>query len=1540
MKNLLLLLLLISSVTLNFSFGQRNKSEAERKQFINEITRQINPSGDKEAIDYINKKLYSQLIEGSKFSEERFNQMSKTVDVLLEKRHRPYPHLYNYILGFSSLIEKNKSTEEFNTWHAIVDELMENRNPRRVEDFLQTTGNFFYKGMIAEAPNYQWYCLGEQYKLVNDKTIQLIFDQTTIICKTINKSRNSEKIPFSDSLKIENTKGIVDFTKNQFRGSGGLFTWEKVGLARKDTKAELKSFGVSFKSTNLIADSVILTTPYVDEPILGKLIDRAAKGSVNESKDSEFPQFTSYQADFKIKNLAPDVNYQGGFSLEGNEFVGIGNKENRAKLTYLKDNKTFIISYSSQVRLKDRVIKTPMAQFTLFLNTKDSIYHPGLNITYNLQSKNISFVRGSAAITQAPFIDSYHQLNIYVEELNYQMDASHLYLAFNKNTAEQQRIARFESFNYYDEQLFQKIQGMSSINPLSALFNYAWKYDKFMMDEGSAASALNLTLVQAKPKLLELSTQGFINYDTERGMVTVNKKTENFVKAKSGKIDYDNIAFFSNLAPTRTDLGQKTEDDPKIIERITRRNKQRAVIQEYGTIDLETLKMELKAVDFIPISDGSRTVIYPEYEEVTIQENRDIVFSGWVNSGKWEIKVENSDYLYASNKFNIHESEMAYFNVNPMQKADGSRIIPLQSSITGIQGELLVNDVSNRSGLKKDFGNYPILISKEKTKVFYDNKPLYNGVYDRDRFYFEVEPFQVDSLLTFDETFIRFSGTLVSAGIFPKLQDQLKVMPDYALGFSKDAPTDGYQFYGPNGTYNNKILLSNSGLQGSGSIDFLNSTVASKNLFTFLPDSTIGSATFLGRPVGSGVEFPDAVGEDTYITFVPKSKILSIKSLNEKIKFFEEDAELNGTAYITEKGMRGKGSFHLSGAIMQSTNFIYDRWTAEADTSSFALTNKYKKEGDLDEDPLALKTENVKGSLDFKERKGMFVSNEGESIVEFPANEYICIIDQFTWFMDKDEMILERADDTQSEDITIEGDLNMAIPNFFSINTKQDSLQFKSPKAKFSLKERRIYAYGVEWLDVADARIYPDSSTLVIHRKARMEDLDSATIVINSVTQYHTIKNANITIKARRDYAATGDYEYGKGNDEKQYIHLDRIFLDNSLQTLAEGTVKSAENFKLSKHFNFYGDIALNADNPFLNFKGATKVDHDCNKFEKNWMSFEARIDPENIQIPIAEDMVDLEGNPIAVGIRWRKAREMDNVSLYPTFLSSLDNEIDSPVITASGYLQYDTTAFEYQISSKEKLINRKETGNFISLNTQTCSLDGDGAISLGMDFGTVETASIGTIHYNQETDQVDMDLTLAIRMPVDERVFGKVGAKIEKDYTLKPVDFTSTTLEQAITEWVGQKAADKIKSDYTLKQEFKSVPKALSDAIVLSGLKLTSHTVMGDEQRGLKSATYEAVLVNIFKEPVMKTIPVKFFAQERVVMGGKFNLLLDVPGLHEYFIDYDYRKEGVMSILSNDLDFNDDIAKMKPNDKKAKNFIYDITDKSAYKRPFLRIFN
>jgi hypothetical protein len=1515
----------------------------DREKFVKEFDKLMKESTSNDLKSFTQGQLGYLLLETKDFPEDYFSRMVVTANKMMEKRMKPYPEVYSYVFSVYTLAKQKQPKESYLAWHTALDKMLDGRNVNRFKDFVEISGAFFERNIIALNPNYEWFYVGGEYSFEYDKDPFIKLSNGKLVCKTINRGKDSKEEPYTDSIVIESTSGTYELLRERWIGSGGKLTWEKVGLNTKETFAELKQYQLSMKGSALTCDTAILHTPYLAKPVLGKLNDRAQRGSINENIELPFPQFVSFQRKFEIKNILPDIDYVGGFSMAGSDFVGVGTAEEPASLIFKRNGKTFIKTSSRLVSVGENKLETRNARTVVYIGLSDSIVHPGLNLSYLIKDDEVQLNRGLTGISIAPFINSYHSLDMYVEQITWKRSGSELNLKYNFSTSQQQRKAMFESFDFYDAQLFEKQQSMESVNPLTALYKHAYKHDEFVMTEGKAASALGRTIEQAKSKLLELSSLGFIAYDTEKGIVSINDKLERFVRAREGKKDFDFIAFASDLTPFRMDAISPEElaankSLREYKERMEKRNQERARITSFGSLDLGTLDLKINAVDNVPISYSKNTLIFPESSEVIIKKNRQIKFTGWVNSGKWEVHILNGDYSYESNKFNIIESDKAYFRSNPLQESHGKKPIVLNSTITGIKGELVVDHEKNRSGNRpgKVFDKYPVLTSKEKTRVYYNYKTIHLGAYDSARFYFELAPFDIDSLATFNEKSLRLPGELTSAGIFPKIKDSLRLMGDYSLGFSKTIPSGGYDFYGTGGRYENKIILSNSGLQGAGVIEFVNSTSTSLNLFTFLPDSTIGVAKFINTPqeASAGVALPDINGADAFITFLPRKKVLKVRSNKEPLDFFNGEAHLQGSATVKEKGITGSGHIKFKDAQLSAQHFRFNRWEIDSDTATFNLTNTYRTPGDLSEDEMAFKTENVTANVNFETRIGDFKSNAGESMVNFPVNKYVCKIDMFKWHMDNDEIELEQKD----KDLAIDSDMDLVGPNFFSTHPKQDSLSFRSPTARFSLKDKTIYCSKTQFIEVADARIFPDSMKVTIRKNAKMDKLENSEIVANFITKYHKIINASTEITAKRAYKSSGEYPYYDIDSNLYMIKLPKIGLDTTFQTIASGKIAIDQEFKLGPQFDFYGDVNLKAAAPNLFFSGATRISHDCEKFEKNWMSFKANINPTSIQIPVDEKMKDLDGNLISAGILWRHSQDLEEVNLYPTFLSQIQDKEDPVLITSSGWLQYSEGEKEFQIGSREKLINRGAKGNYIALHTESCSMNGDGIIHLGMDYGNLEADAVGVVNYNQSTGETSMNITLRLTAAMDSKLFEGVAKRINKNESLSDADFNSTTLEQAILEWEGRELADKIKSDYALRKEFKKVPKSMENSIIITGLRLSSYT-NSDEVKGIRTSTSKAAIVNLYGESVMKYVPMKAFFEQRTIMADRFGLLIEVPGSSVYFFDYDNRKTGTMNILTSDSDLNDGINAIKPDKRKDKKFMYQTTQNSAYKSQFLRVF-
>ena len=1536
-NNLILILFCIAT-----AFASAQSYSSSREKFTKDFQKLLSEYGKSDVNDFIKKEFTPMILETTNFSDEYFNKMVETCNLMEAKRLKTYPEIYNYVFSVFSFVKAKQPENSYQAWHSSVDKLLDAKNIKKFEDFIDLSAGFFSERRLAQTSNFSWYFNGGNYVFEFTDKPFIRLEGGDLMCLVPNMDKNTkDKVPFVDSVVVYNTSGVYDPVLKKWEGNGGKITWQKVGLDPTKVFATISKYGTSFKNSTLNIDTVSFTTPEFSNPILGKLSENAFKS--NREVDRIFPSFNSFQKQLSIKNIKPNVDYEGGYLLKGNNFEGVGSVQEPALITIRKNDKSVVKLISELFIINHEKIESQDAEITFYLGENDSIFHPGLYLLYDLKENVIGFNRGKSGVSQSPFSDSYHMVDMYVPKLSWNYNQDEILITYDFGMSQEQKLARIESKNFYDGQLYDRLQGLESVHPLVALYNYSYKYDEMVLTEGKAASALGKTIEQAKSILLELSSYGFITYNSSAKTVIINEKLLNFINAKSGKKDFDNLTFVSDLRP-KTLQGYSAEEIEKnpqlkqISDAFKKKSDERRGFKNFGTIQLTTLDIQLLAVDQVRISDPQNAAVFPDESKITVKKNRNFDFTGWVNVGKMEVKTKTANFVYETNKINLIETDFAMFRVKPLREEDGKTGIPMTSAISNIVGEILVDDPKNRAGINKKIVDFPKLIVSNSSKVYYNDPSIYRGAYDSTRFFFTLNPFTMDSLDNFKEANLYLSGELTSAGIFPKFKDSLRIMPDYSFGFSTAAPKNGYDFYGTGAKYNNKIVLSNNGLQGSGQIDFVQSTSISK-AFTFLPDSTLGYASFENRPIEQGVEFPDVKSEDAFITYVPRKNILKAASTpKNQLIFFNNEAKLNGTAIVQPSGMSGFGILNFKDANLGSDVFTFKRWDADAAVSNFNLKNNYQE---ADEDPLSFKTENVNAYLSFKDRKGVFKSNAGESNVIFPVNQYLCKMDLFTWFMDNEMVEMENSG---AKDINIDAGLDLARSNFFSIRPDQDSLQFRAPKANFSLKEKTIHCSKTEYIDVADARIYPDSMKVTIRKKAQIEPLLNSKIVANYITKYHTFIEADTKITARRKYTSVGKYPYIDADSTMTMIQMSSIGLDSSFQTIALGKINSDADFKLSSQFDYYGDVKIQAANPLITFKGATRINHSCEKFPKSWMSFDSKIDPKNIQIPVSSQMKTLDGQAISAGIVWRNSPDMDSVKLYPTFLSSLANEKDPIVISATGLLQYNFAAKEYQIGTPEKLINRNSKGNFIALHTESCSLNGDGKIDLGMDYGSVAVESVGSVNYNQSTGETSMNLTMRFDMKVDKNAFEGIASQIKTNSGLRPMDMKGTTIEQAIVEWVDQKAADKFKEEYVEKVEVRKLPKEMESAIVLTGIKLSSLDRSDmPENNGLISTMNQAILVSVFERTVLKTLPIKLVFQQNYsenVTGDKFAIYVSVPGGKEYLFDYSMvKKEGDLKIITTDIELDKSISDIKEDKRKSKNFTYGINQNRAILSIFMRLF-
>ena len=345
-------------------------------------------------------------------------------------------------------------------------------------------------------------------------------------------------------------------------------------------------------------------------------------------------------------------------------------------------------------------------------------------------------------------------------------------------------------------------------HPLIALRNFAQKVGDIRFHAEDFAKYVNKATYMVKHRLYPLANDGFIFYDTDSDTITLNDKLYDFISARIEKIDYDVIKLQSSTqAPTHN-----------------------------GILDLSSMDLTINGVPRIHLSDSQDVAIFPKKGQIVMRKNRHFDFAGVVDAGLFTFFGENYNFNYDEFKIKLDsiDSLRMKFQTDEKNMYGQAVLARVENTINDLSGEILIDKPDNKSG-KEYYPTYPKFESKQKSYIYYDH--LFNGPYERENFYFELHPFQMDSLDNFNPENLKFKGNFYSASIFPPFEETLKLRPDKSMGFVRHTPQEGYPLYEGKGKYFNQIDMSNKGLKGEGTLTYLTSRMETDDVL-FFPDST------------------------------------------------------------------------------------------------------------------------------------------------------------------------------------------------------------------------------------------------------------------------------------------------------------------------------------------------------------------------------------------------------------------------------------------------------------------------------------------------------------------------------------------------------------------------------------------------------------------------------------------------------------------------------------------------------------------------------
>ncbi len=391
---------------------------------------------------------------------------------------------------------REEEKENLNVWLGALKKLVfaKDRRKNNVKNYLNHTRNFVVDGVLYATSGHSWIVTGKS-RWEQGKEVNVVFEDATVMCRTP-----------KDSILIYNTWVNHELLSHTLTGQGGRVYWQS-----EDTLyAELSRYGVDMTVSEYSAESVsFVYERWYDRPLAGKLKDNALKYKV-ANQEERFPQFISYDTDIKIDSLFPSISFQGGIQYDGMKLSGFGDKELPACVHISPNDTTHMYVYATRFSIDTARVVSGISRMVLPLDS-GRFFHPNVNFAYTRKNHTVTVKRISEQSQHLPFRDDYHQILFSVEQLIWPVDSSYVTMCMNSRSG--MFKAEVESLDFFNDILYDQMQGIDEIHPLNGLHKASVTLGRNTFSMSDYAAVMKKPIDQLRKQIISLSYDDFLDFD-------------------------------------------------------------------------------------------------------------------------------------------------------------------------------------------------------------------------------------------------------------------------------------------------------------------------------------------------------------------------------------------------------------------------------------------------------------------------------------------------------------------------------------------------------------------------------------------------------------------------------------------------------------------------------------------------------------------------------------------------------------------------------------------------------------------------------------------------------------------------------------------------------------------------------------------------------------------------------------------------------------------------------------------------------------------
>lgn len=1407
--------------------------------FITELNAYLATS--KLPIDQDIAKIFTEKWNNGVFPENEQRTIIRVANTMLINQHE----ISHFVLFEETIMAGKDSVdvEKYDNWMKAISPAAKEGSETFLT-LLTASKNLFKDNIIYQSETKSWYTTDNNYSFnFGNNRVKISFETTDLICQAQ-----------FDKLIIYNTSGSYFLDEDQWIGSKGRVTWERVGYGPDNIYADIQGkYNLQFNRAELEVDSVIYTNKdFLTEQLLGKLKDRASSADEITQEDlysSPYPQFTSYKKDMLLgKYLEGQVEFKGGFAMKGREIISQGSPEFPSIIDIKYKKKTKIRARSTYFSLKENRISSLNTELTIYTDS-GTIFHPKVIFNLNFENKNLLITRGKEGLMQAPFFDDDHEVDIFVDRIFWDLEQPKI----DFDMASDDASAYIESREFYKDVRYERIsRGMLAYHPLSKMRDYVIRNRQREFTFTDYAYWMGSKQTYLKPQIIELADLGYIFFNPENDTIKVRRKLDHAVLSHMELADYDVIRLRSVIA--------------------ARPNAHLSLINNNLTVE---------GVRAFRFSDSQSVYAFPHEQIVILKSKRRMEFGGRVTAGRLDFFARDFEFDYYN--FDINSDHIDSMRIYTKDFEGRNRLVAVKSVLRDINGTLEIDKSNNKSGLE-DYPEYPIFTSRKGAKIAYDKPNLYGGAYSKDVFYFEVDPFTIDSLDNFTTDGLTFPGTFVSAGIIPEFRFEAKIMDDYSLGFERANPPGGYPMYGGAGHGDIDIKLSEEGFVAKGNIQYAGAEIQSDDI-VMLPDATMANAE--SYSVKEDAKYPNVYATDVYTKWVPKSDSLYVNTNGKGATVLRNNQQFTGNLIQTSKQIAGNGFLEWEEAKLTSIDMKFRPNAVDAEESEIQI-------GAIDNDKIAFASYNVESHVDFTTRIGEFKANEKGKLTDFPFNAYASSMDEYTWDMDAQTITLNKGPQLTAKE-----------SYFISKKGDQDGLKFMSDKAVFDMKEGVIYAENVPFIDVADSRVFPFEEKVAIEEDAYMRPLKQSKLLAARDNKYHDLVDAILYIKGRYALTGEGSYVYKDKHLTGQQIYFSELYVKGDSTVVGKGYIKDSLNFTVSPKIGYKGYAHLTSLEQDIRFDGYVKPLHSLELYPSDWFRYRQQPDPNNVIIP-ATDLRNPDRRKIYAAVSIAN----DSTHVYPTMFNYKRSYADTELTSDTGVFYYNEAEKTFYVGDSLKLFEGAPRGSYLSFNDETGVVYSEGKIDFDLNVDeNFKAFTAGRLQRAPADTTFTLDMLMALNINLPKEAYDRMIAVFEANKESNAeAEHDNTFTTNAVSEFVDDRQLRKV-----LESQAQGEIHPVGD---LDANILFSNLSMHYSPARRSFVSFEPVqIATINGTQINKQVDARLQFEKRR-STTKYYFYIEISKYDWFYIEY---YMGSLSLYSTDKEFNDIIRDQGPKLSKGR---------------------